>query len=286
MDKEQYSGQVLDSELNYAYQLEEINANQSLRRFKICAFREKYLLFENEVFQVGFHSEPLYRNHNKYPTLLNITLFIGNKTDNEASEVTIAFEGDKTNAVYAFPSNVPRLIDGGMQVRQSLLIVPLKFPTNLVNFKLKYNHKSRLYRVNVFLPYMINKFAVYKSLDSADFENSYEKLSKGMKGEFRSKVFNLSRKIPPSLLLKYLPNAIELSPYKEFLNQRAYSEYSVGLHAFLLNKFSCSAKINIRPDMTAVIQMVCEGEGDAQKAARILLSTLEFILDNNDSHTS
>lgn len=165
VENDQYPGRVLNNELNYQYQLEEINANQSLRRFKICAFKERYLLFENEVFQIGFHSKPVFRNHKKYPSVLNITVFIGNKTDTDAEEVVISFEGDKTNAIYACPLNIPKLIDVGMQIKQNLVVVPLKFPFNLLNFKLKYNHKGKLYRVNVFLPYMINKFAVFQDAD-------------------------------------------------------------------------------------------------------------------------
>lgn len=100
----------------------------------------------------------MYRQHPKHPSLLSITLFLGNITDHNASEVSISFEGDKTNAIYASPLKVPKLIDGRMQIKQHLLAIPLSFPFNLINFKLKYKHKSKLYRINVFLPHLINKF--------------------------------------------------------------------------------------------------------------------------------
>ena len=150
-------------------------------------------------------------------------MFIGNTSDDNLNEISISFEGDKTNAIYASPLRIPKIIDNKMQIKQNLLVVPLQFPFNLLNFKLKYKFRSKLYRINVFLPYLLVKFCRFEAIGVDEFKSEYEK---GAVTEIRTELFGLSKQFPPALLTKYIPNVIEFIGYKEFIQQQErYVEY-------------------------------------------------------------
>lgn len=66
----------------------------------------------------------------------------------------------------------------------------------------------------------------------------------------------MSRDWPHSSLSKLFDNTVVLTDYETFVSQRSYCEYVLGFYFEVLESENYLCKLVVRPDLTAVIQVV------------------------------
>jgi hypothetical protein len=91
-----YTGIVAPMDLTYARQLLEMSEAQGIKKFKASNFKEKSLLFEDKIIQLGFKSAAYYERLESFKAFLKITMFFGNKTGDQITHFEAEFEGDKS----------------------------------------------------------------------------------------------------------------------------------------------------------------------------------------------
>lgn len=70
-----------------------------MKRFKISNLKSRSLLYESGHIQVGYRSEPVYEKVeelDKFSEMIQLEIFIGNKTNEELREVDVTFLGDQS----------------------------------------------------------------------------------------------------------------------------------------------------------------------------------------------
>ena len=55
---------------------------------------DKGILFENQLLQIGYKSEPCYEEVNGYTVSLKLILYYGNKSESMMTRFQVEFEGD------------------------------------------------------------------------------------------------------------------------------------------------------------------------------------------------
>jgi len=99
VSRTEYSGKVVQMQLDYGRNLLDLTEVQGIRRFKTSNFKQKSLLLEHRDLQLGFKSTAFYNAPDNFKQCLKITMFFGNKAEEALTHFSVEFEGDRSTSV-------------------------------------------------------------------------------------------------------------------------------------------------------------------------------------------
>jgi hypothetical protein len=72
----------------------------------------------------------------------------------------------------------------------------------------------------------------------------------------------LSHYFPPKKLQHYIEELSEITNYSEFAENGSEKDYVLGAFLMVKNKYSGLMKINVRPDLGVIIQLMSDNESE------------------------
>jgi len=249
--------------------------SQEFLNFKLSCLKNKSLLHENEILQIGVNSTLLTDQTHKRK-LLRLVIHYGNRVGIPIENFEPTVTKNKDIECVLNPETMNIVIEPHTQAKQQIISwiqnIPFECPELIVVGKIQ----RQPVNIRLYLPCLLNKFMEFKYTDTLAFEQRWHK---NMDSVYRSSMIQLDENLikSPYDFQKYFGFLVDLNPQSEYLSaaQGRVNKDLGGVFELDLIEIEYLLKISVFPSKRVIFQVIA-GEKDYE-VAKLILDTLVFL---------